>query len=178
MKKRGGKKQEINDPDLQEMQQKQIESLSCMLNKFTIAFETLEKKVSTICNGKTENEADNVGNVESDLQNTNAVANSGQIKFEKSEKSHMLRWKELGGYQLCFSPNGILHPVTFLKHLEQLLDDADVPEEKKVSLSLDCLRGSAYDWGQVKQKCFSDFNNFKEKFRNRYWGLKANYFTK
>lgn len=171
MKKRGGKKQEINDPDLQEMQQKQIESLSCMLNKFTIAFETLKKKVSTICNGKTEKEAGNVGNVESDLQNTNAVANSGQIKFDKSEKSHMLRWKELGEYQLCFSPNGILHPVTFLKHLEQLLDDADVPEEKKVSLSLDCLRGSAYDWGQVKQKCFSDFNNFKEKFRNRYWGV-------
>uniref|UniRef100_V5GHR5 RNA-directed DNA polymerase n=1 Tax=Anoplophora glabripennis TaxID=217634 RepID=V5GHR5_ANOGL len=80
-------------------------------------------------------------------------------------------WKELDGSSLQFTPDGGLHPVAFIRRIESLFDDAGVPENKRVALAVNALRESAADWGQIKQDCCRNFNDFKIMFFDRYWNV-------
>nr|CAI5833871.1 unnamed protein product [Callosobruchus analis] len=83
------------------------------------------------------------------------------------QREYISTWKDLGGLNLHFSPNGQLHPMVFINKLTSLLDEAGVPPEKRLYFATNCLRGSAQDWAEIKG--FSSFSDFKEKFIKRYW---------
>lgn len=53
------------------------------------------------------------------------------------------------------------------------MEDAEVPAEARVRLSIGCLKGSANEWGEYKEDEFNSFPHFLNAFRNRYWDSKA-----
>lgn len=87
------------------------------------------------------------------------------------DKSYILHWRELGGSNLSFYPNNKTHPMQFLKKLSKTLEGAGVPEESKINLSVNCLKGTAADWVATKETSFKNYDDFKKAFEDRYWGL-------
>lgn len=86
------------------------------------------------------------------------------------DRSYIALWKDLGGPNLNFYPNGNVHPVLFLKKLSRLLHDAGVPEDAQVGLAVACLKSSAGEWAAYKEESFRNFRDFEIAFRERYWG--------
>nr|CAH7758347.1 unnamed protein product [Callosobruchus chinensis] len=73
------------------------------------------------------------------------------------------------GVLLSFNPQGKFHPMTFLKKLKRILNDAGVPEPYKVSLAVTCLKGTAADWAAIEEQIFTFFTAFEQMFR--FWGV-------
>lgn len=90
---------------------------------------------------------------------------------QQVSKNYIALWKDLGGANLHFSPGGSVHPVGFMKKLTNIFEEAGVPAEKKISLAVSCLRGSAQDWGVLKEDSVVEFDKFKKLFLRRYWGI-------
>lgn len=88
----------------------------------------------------------------------------------KSDRAYISAWKDLGGNNLHFSPGGTVHPVTFIKKLKILFEDAEVPQNKRVNLAINALKGSSQNWAQTKEDTFWSFDVFERKFLDRYWG--------
>ncbi|XP_023028732.2 retrovirus-related Pol polyprotein from transposon 17.6 [Leptinotarsa decemlineata] len=84
-------------------------------------------------------------------------------------RAYIAAFKDLGGTSLYFAPGGSMHPVTFIKKLSKLFNEAGVPDEKKVFFAMQCLRGSAQDWSSLKEESFTDYEQFKQLFFERYW---------
>lgn len=62
-----------------------------------------------------------------------------------------------------------MHPMLFLRKITRTLDEAAVPEDRKVGLAVACLRQSAADWALAKEGTFINFNIFVEAFKKQYW---------
>lgn len=84
---------------------------------------------------------------------------------------YILNWRELGGSNLSFHPNGKVHPMVFLRKLKKTFIDAGVPPEKQTSLAINCLKGSAADWASLREHTFKNFNDFENAFGDRFWGV-------
>nr|CAI5855734.1 unnamed protein product [Callosobruchus analis] len=97
----------------------------------------------------------------------------GENKSQVVDRSYLVIWKELGGYNLSFNPNGKLHPTAFLKKIKKLFDEAGVPEQSKVSLVVACMKGAAADWAAIKEPSLDTFAKFERDFIARFWGLNA-----
>lgn len=85
------------------------------------------------------------------------------------DRSYLLNWRELGGNNLTYYPNSKVHPMTFLNKLSSIFNEAGVPEECRKGLALSCLRGTAADWGALKESTFTTFLDFENAFKNRFW---------
>lgn len=83
----------------------------------------------------------------------------------------MSLWKDLGGFTSCFYADGNVHPMQFLRKISRMFDEAGVPEAARVGLALNCLKGSAGEWAGYKESSLSSFEQFKEAFKSRYWGV-------
>lgn len=46
-----------------------------------------------------------------------------------------------------------------------------MPEECKVNLAVNCLKGAAADWVAIKESSFIKYTDFVKAFKNIYWGL-------
>lgn len=131
--------------------------------------EILEEKVNSLT-ANMDQLGKIVENLASSVQTVAARDNNlnSGVKYQ-SDKSYIASWRDLGGPNLQFVATGGVHPVLFIKNLNELLGEAGVPEEKKVYFSIRCLRGSAQDWAEIKH--FKNFLEFKDAFLKRYWGI-------
>lgn len=112
-------------------------------------------------------DADTTITIRSDEGERSSVAT---VTEESKNKKYISAWKDLGGNSICFSPGGSMHPVAFIRKLQNVFDDAGVPENKRVRYAVNNLRGSAADWGQIKETVMTEFGKFKNMFLSRYWG--------
>lgn len=101
---------------------------------------------------------------------SNDEVSSREIRqASNNNRNYISLWKDLGGNNNVFSPGGSTHPVDFIKKLTQALEDAEVPDHKKVDLAVNCLRGSALTWAMAKRNKFDTFSEFSSSFMQRYW---------
>nr|CAH7717818.1 unnamed protein product [Callosobruchus chinensis] len=101
-------------------------------------------------------------------QKEKTVSHVGKVE---DTKSYISNFKDLGGSNLSFNPQGRFHPMTFLKKLKRTLIDSGVPEPYKVSLAVSCLKGMAADWAGIKEQSFTSFSAFEQLFIARFWGV-------
>nr|CAH7758418.1 unnamed protein product [Callosobruchus chinensis] len=101
-------------------------------------------------------------------QKEKTVSHVGKVE---DTKSYISNFKDLGGSNLSFNPQGRFHPMTFLKKLKRTLIDSGVPEPYKVSLAVPCLKGMAADWAGIKEQSFTSFSAFEQLFIARFWGV-------
>lgn len=131
------------------------------------AVERLELRINKIDQGSNSKQEGDVESVMGLLsENSTPHVRTREVNFDRS---YITAWKELGGNQLSFSAGGSIHPVQFIRKVEAILDDAGVPENKRITLAVNCLKGSANDWAQMRN--FNDFLAFKNDFLKRYWGV-------
>lgn len=86
-------------------------------------------------------------------------------------RSYISHWKELGGSNLFFFPDGKLHPMLFMKKLKNIFEEAGVPDRHRVGLAVACLKGAAADWVAIKESSFKTFKDFENGFSNKFWGV-------
>lgn len=55
-------------------------------------------------------------------------------------------------------------------HLTKFLKEAGVPEDNKISLAANCMRGAAEDWVSIKELHLKNYKDFSDAFQNRLWG--------
>ncbi|KAJ8929390.1 hypothetical protein NQ314_017929 [Rhamnusium bicolor] len=89
-------------------------------------------------------------------QNKEIDKDSSEICYQETNRNYVMLWKDLGGTNLHFSPGGSIH--LFMKNLMM-----PVPDNKRISLAVNCLRSSAQDWEVLKEESVS---NFRECFYN------------
>nr|CAI5847053.1 unnamed protein product [Callosobruchus analis] len=142
-----------------------MQSFACQLNNnLTLISQNLTDLSSKIDVNQVSKVDD--PNVDCYTKKGDTQAHASGINSGK-QREYISTWKDLGGLNLHFSPNGQLHPMVFINKLTSLLDEAGVPPEKRLYFATNCLRGSAQDWAEIKG--FSSFSDFKEKFIKRYW---------
>lgn len=153
----------------------QVADLAKAINQISSALQTLQVQVSELAAVAYQSGPPQLTNENEFRENCTEADDivTGMRQHDRRYRTYdyISRWKELGGGQLTFVVNGSTHPLIFLKKLEEMFADAGVPDEKKVALAVACLRGTASDWGQVKNSQFTSFDKFKEFFLNRYWGV-------
>ncbi|KAG5883308.1 hypothetical protein JTB14_008595 [Gonioctena quinquepunctata] len=65
-----------------------------------------------------------------------------------------------------------MHPMIFLNELNNILREVPgVPDECKKGLALACLKGTAADWGSIKEDSFTTYEDFEKTFKDRFWGV-------
>lgn len=131
--------------------------VEAMLDKLTLGMLQLQQVVSDLSAKSLK---------DSSLENSGCSSGCGH---SMESRSYIVNWRELGGGNLYFNPNCKLHPKAFLNKLKKLFDEAGVPESSHVGLAVGCLRGSAADWGVVRESSFTTFKEFEVSFLNRYW---------
>nr|CAI5866390.1 unnamed protein product [Callosobruchus analis] len=142
-----------------------MQSFACQLNNnLTLISQNLTDLSSKIDVNQVSKVDD--PNVDCYTKKEDTQAHAGGINSGK-QRECISTWKDLGGLNLHFLPNGQLHPMVFINKLTSLLDEAGVPPEKRLYFGTNCLRGSAQDWAEIKG--FTSFSDFKEKFIKRYW---------
>lgn len=87
------------------------------------------------------------------------------------DRSYISNFKELGGNNVFFYPNGKCHPMAFIKKIKRIFSEAGVPEEFKLGLVLSALRGTAADWADIKESGFFTFQDFEKAFCDKFWGV-------
>lgn len=98
------------------------------------------------------------------VESTNKIREQKQAVATWSvgnQNSYIASCKELGGNSVVFSPTGTVHPVAFLRKLEEVFEIAGVPSSRQVSLAVNPLRASASVWGEVKKEAFGNFDILK-----------------
>lgn len=113
------------------------------------------------------NAVNNVVNAESQ-EATGAKSSTTSFPLDRS---YIVNFKELGGSNVLFFPNGKLHPVLFLKKLKKIFEEAGVPDQHKLGLVMPCLKDTAADWAAIKESSFQSFADFEVAFLNRFWGV-------
>lgn len=91
--------------------------------------------------------------------------------LQRNYQSSIVSFKELGGNNLIFRPDGNLHPVAFIEKLTELFETSGMPSDRRVPLAIAALRGSASNWGEIKRDEFSNYEHFKTAFFARYWDV-------
>lgn len=116
--------------------------------------------------------------VDTSEANENARGNVTENEMSQSQRCNIRNsnfitaFKDLGGTNIIFRPGeSSTHPVSFIRNLETVLDDAGVPHDKRVSFALKTLKGSAADWAYIKKDLFVSFDVFKTMFMSRYWNI-------
>lgn len=97
--------------------------------------------------------------------------NSSACSNSSVDRGYIYNFKELGGNNVSFFPNGKLHPIAFLRKIKNIFSEAGVPERHKLGLVLTCLKGTAADWASIKEKTFLSFDDFETAFVSRFWGV-------
>nr|CAI5833877.1 unnamed protein product [Callosobruchus analis] len=87
------------------------------------------------------------------------------------DRSYIANWRELGGNNIIFTPQGRLHPKAFLKKIKKVFEEAGVPTDNRVGLAVSCLKGAAADWAEAKEDTFGNFEEFQRAFIARFWGV-------
>ncbi|KAG5879511.1 hypothetical protein JTB14_004736 [Gonioctena quinquepunctata] len=149
--------------------------LEGILQKLTLGITELQQTVSNL--------AVNVDNIE---RRTKVVDNEaptsmpGQQNIQQNvssmipitnDRRYIKNWSGLGGSNLTFYPNSKMHPMIFLNKLNNILREAGVPDECKKGLALACLKGTAADWGSIKEDSFTTYEDFEKAFKDRFWGV-------
>lgn len=139
----------------------------------------LEELVFKLADGMAEMQfsiaqlANSMSGSKDDKKEMQGSSSSGEHRSDRldNNKQYIGLWRDLGGSQLTFRPNGEIHPINFVKKLKKLFDDAGVPAQSRLALAVASLRGSAADWGAAKGSSFEDIDQFYEAFQRRYWGV-------
>lgn len=164
MPKRNSKRLGLGN-SLEEAEESSFDKLN--VNALLEAISALQINVSQL------NKKINVNDTEEVSASNSNVWGSGIKPEEKDkvmcDKSYVSLWRDLGGNNIIFSPNSSMHPVLFIRKVTQMMEDAFVPEGKRVALAIGCLRGSAADWGQLREDSFVSLEEFKKAFFQRYW---------
>lgn len=144
-------------------------SFGSISNSLQLLNETVQHKIPPATGNLQANAAVLFPEDSSD-HNRNENAKKGWFNEQMHEdRKYITLFKDLGGNNIHFSPGGSLHPVLYVRKLSNLFEDAGVPENKKVRLAINGLRGSALDWGSIKEKNICSFDEFKRMFLARYW---------
>lgn len=165
---RGRKRQEPKMAESNDSVNREPSNLESVLCRLADSMAQMQVCMAQLANSVPSNQSNVTGSEQVDEMRTGVTSSQGGL--ERS-KSYIMLWKELGGTNLFFRPNGNMHPKFFLKKLEKLFLEAGVPENAKVGLAVECLRGSAVDWVTAKQDSFTNFEVFSRKFTDRYWGV-------
>nr|CAH7738504.1 unnamed protein product [Callosobruchus chinensis] len=118
-----------------------------------------------------ENDKDNLNSGRPPVPESGAERVIETKSREVIDRFYIMNWKELGGGNLTFSAYGKIHPMLFLERLDKTFQDAGVPEQAELGLAVGCLRGSAAEWGSIKEDTLIDFNSFKQAFKDRFWSI-------
>ncbi|KAG5889765.1 hypothetical protein JTB14_003859 [Gonioctena quinquepunctata] len=168
MSPRKNRKNNIDDLD----SNSDIESI---LQKLTLGITALQQTVSNL--------AVNVDNIERRtkvVDNETPTSMPGQQNMQQnvssmipvtSDRRYIKNWSGLGGSNLTFYPNSKMNPMIFLNKLNYILRKAGVPGECKRGLALACLKGTAADWGSIKEDSFTTYEDFEKAFKDRFWGV-------
>lgn len=126
----------------------------------------LEKMLEKIAEGIL-NLQSTVGVLASNIQKSNLDTSTEKYQTNTNysndvlfDRSYLVNWRELGGNNLTLYPNSKGHPMQFLKKLNKIFEEAGVPEERKMSLAIGCLRGTAADWVAVKEPSLKTYGDF------------------
>lgn len=111
-------------------------------------------------------------NIKTNKMVTDYKDSGGPSTGVRCENRHYISlWRDMGGQNLVFLPNGQLHPRMYLKKIKKLFDEAGVPEDRKLGLTVNSLRGSAADWAATREDSWTNFKEFEKEFKERYWGI-------
>lgn len=67
-----------------------------------------------------------------------------------------------------FDDNGSIHPVDFIRQVEQLIDSTNFP--LAACFLADKFKGRAKTWADVFLSTFNEFDSFKTAFLEQFWG--------
>lgn len=62
-----------------------------------------------------------------------------------------------------------MHPVDFIRKLEEYLDTMQIRGRKQVTAAVSCLASSAHIWADSQSEEWGSFSEFKIKFLEKYW---------
>ncbi|KAJ8926998.1 hypothetical protein NQ314_020561 [Rhamnusium bicolor] len=146
-----------------------LKMLTSVLNEISTNMKNLNEDFKTemnqikndISNNKVTERNINSENVEnriscnSEIQTNSLGISTGNVNntvmgAQKLDRSYITAWKDLGVIQCIFHQG----------------------DSKKASLAIAGLRGSAADWGQLKEGACTSFEVFEELFLARYWGVR------
>lgn len=142
--------------------------LSYLVEKLAFGMSEMQASIAQLANSLKESQDKSKGS--NNVVLTQTENNNGNSML-LVDKQYISIFKDLGGYNLFYNPNGNMHPMIFLKKLKKLFVDAGVPENAQINFAFNCLRGSAADWAATRENSFDTFENFEAAFRDRYWGV-------